>query len=155
MPTLLFLGNNNMPLTGQVAVAGTAMAAAVGSTILLNACVRPYVHALSEIFPIDGVNKGVTKGEESGENVGEGGEEGTKRDGADTSRRFRAEGLDLLSRPVVSEFQLDEVEPQPNAMRPFVSFQAKGNYYYIQGESFKDKGLLRQLLGRPLKESEK
>jgi hypothetical protein len=34
---------------GQLAVSGTATLAAVGSTLLLNYCVTPYVHELREV----------------------------------------------------------------------------------------------------------
>ena len=45
IPALTYL-NSDVPLSGQVAVSGTALLAAVGSTVLLNYCVTPYVHEI-------------------------------------------------------------------------------------------------------------
>lgn len=49
----------------------------------------------------------------------------------------------------------DQVEPMPNTSRPFVSFKAGSNYYFIQGHDMADKVLLKVLLGRELKGHEK
>lgn len=48
-----------------------------------------------------------------------------------------------------------QVEPMPNTSRPFVSFKAGSNYYFIQGHDMDDKVLLKVLLGRELKDHEK
>ncbi|KAG5190131.1 hypothetical protein JKP88DRAFT_205594 [Tribonema minus] len=127
-PLLLVLGNDSVPLSGQIAVTGVALTAAVGSTALLHWCTRPYVHKLSEI---------------------------TGRGAIDKARLFKAELLSILGRPRVTEFRLGDVQPQPDALRPFVSFKARDNYYFIQGEVLQDKALLKELLGRPLDDSEK
>ncbi len=69
-------------------------------------------------------------------------------------RRFRAETMDFLTRRAHTEFALSDVQPLPNTTRPFATFQAKGRLYFVHGETFADKALLRQLVGRPLKEAE-
>jgi len=46
MPLLVYL-NTGTPLMGTLAVSGTATLAAVGSTVLLNYCVTPYVHTIT------------------------------------------------------------------------------------------------------------
>lgn len=52
-------------------------------------------------------------------------------------------------------FTVAEVEPLPNALRPFVTFQVPGKgLFFVHGETFKDKALLRKLVGRPLKPTE-
>ncbi|CAM9575098.1 unnamed protein product [Discosporangium mesarthrocarpum] len=153
MPTLLFLGQNSLSVTGQVAVAGTAMLAAVGSTVLLHYCIKPYAHRMYEILPVGGVEE---KPPEEGTLPPVGAMGGGRgMDGETRPRRFSVEMLDIWGRVKVTDFGLDEVEPQPEAMRPFVSFRAKGVYYFIQGGAFDEKGLLRHLLGRPLREEEK
>lgn len=48
-----------------------------------------------------------------------------------------------------------QVEPTPNTSRPFASFKAGGNHYYIHGHDMPDKILLKTFLGRELKEHEK
>jgi hypothetical protein len=48
MPLLVYLNTGEVPLGGQVAVSGTALLAAAGSTVLLNYCVTPYVHSITK-----------------------------------------------------------------------------------------------------------
>jgi len=49
LPSLLLLQYGTIPAAGQLAVSGTAILAAVGSTVLLNWCITPYVHRLERI----------------------------------------------------------------------------------------------------------
>lgn len=56
-----------------------------------------------------------------------------------------------LARVLRLRLEMVQVEPLPTAMRPFVTFGAKNQLYYIEGHAIEDKGLLRRLLGRPLK----
>ena len=67
---------------------------------------------------------------------------------------FRAETLSFFTRRKTSTFSITDVKPLPNALRPFVTFEAAGRLYFVQGETFDDKALLRRLVGRPLKPSE-
>ena len=48
MPALVYLHTGTVPAVGQAAVGGTALLAAVGSTVLLNFCVSPYVHTIKQ-----------------------------------------------------------------------------------------------------------
>eukprot|EP00520_Triparma_pacifica_P020000 CAMPEP_0118653906 /NCGR_PEP_ID=MMETSP0785-20121206/12082_1 /TAXON_ID=91992 /ORGANISM="Bolidomonas pacifica, Strain CCMP 1866" /LENGTH=124 /DNA_ID=CAMNT_0006546483 /DNA_START=283 /DNA_END=654 /DNA_ORIENTATION=- len=48
MPLLVYLNTGEVPIGGQVAVSGTALLAAAGSTVLLNYCVTPYVHKITK-----------------------------------------------------------------------------------------------------------
>eukprot|EP00904_Undaria_pinnatifida_P013077 jgi/Undpi1/88/HiC_scaffold_1.g00088.m1 len=135
-------------MAGQVAVMGTALAGTGSSTLLLNLCVSPYVFRMAEIL---------------GREEGSEGEGQTKmrnkknRYGMPkiSGRRFRVERMNIFGARITTEFSIDEVEPMPNTSRPFVSFKANGNYYYIQGHVMEDKVLLKTLLGRDLKDHEK
>ena len=47
-PFASLIAREQVPLGGQVAVSGTALLAAAGSTVLLNYCVTPYVHEITK-----------------------------------------------------------------------------------------------------------
>jgi hypothetical protein len=68
--------------------------------------------------------------------------------------RFEAETIDFFTRKARTQFRLSEVKPLPDALRPFVTFEANGRLYFVHGETFDDKELLKRLVGRPLKPSE-
>ena len=49
MPLLMALHGGDVPATGQLAVGGTAILAAAGSTVALSFCFSPYVHKLERV----------------------------------------------------------------------------------------------------------
>ncbi|GMH67895.1 hypothetical protein TL16_g08522, partial [Triparma laevis f. inornata] len=49
LPITSLLTSSTVPAIGQIAVTGTALTTAVGSTLLLNYCVSPYVHKLEKV----------------------------------------------------------------------------------------------------------
>ena len=49
MPLLMALHGGDVPATGQLAVGGTAIMAASGSTVALSFCFSPYVHKLERV----------------------------------------------------------------------------------------------------------
>lgn len=49
VPALVVFGKDSVPMAGQVAVMGTALAGTGGSTLLLNLCVSPYVLRMAEV----------------------------------------------------------------------------------------------------------
>ena len=49
MPLLMALHGGDVPATGQLAVGGTAIMAAAGSTVALSFCFSPYVHKLERV----------------------------------------------------------------------------------------------------------
>ena len=49
LPLLMALHGGDVPATGQLAVGGTAMMAAAGSTVALSFCFSPYVHKLERV----------------------------------------------------------------------------------------------------------
>lgn len=50
VPAVVMFGKDSVPAAGQVAVMGTALAGAGGSTLLLNLCVSPYVFRMAEVM---------------------------------------------------------------------------------------------------------
>eukprot|EP00752_Nemacystus_decipiens_P010089 g8990.t1 len=151
VPAVVMFGKDSVPAAGQVAVMGTALAGAGGSTLLLNLCVSPYVFRMAEIF-----------GGGAGSDDDDGGKPKKPRNKKNrygmiktSGRRFRAERMNIFGMQKTTEFSIDEVEPMPNTSRPFVSFKAGSNYYFIQGHDMDDKVLLKVLLGRELKDHEK
>lgn len=51
LPALYVYGKEGVPMAGQVAVMGTALAGTGSSTLLLNLCVSPYVFRMAEVGP--------------------------------------------------------------------------------------------------------
>ena len=49
VPALYVYGKEGVPMAGQVAVMGTALAGTGCSTLLLNLCVSPYVFRMAEV----------------------------------------------------------------------------------------------------------
>lgn len=49
VPAVVKFGKDSVPVAGQAAVMGTALAGAGGSTMLLNLCVSPYVFRMAEV----------------------------------------------------------------------------------------------------------
>lgn len=139
MPTLLILGNNSVPMAGQVAVAGVTLCAAVGSTAILNFFTKPYIHTLKEKV------KPHSNSESSS----------ISSSVLDETREFQAQHLDLFGRTKVSEFCLSDVKGLPKATRPFVSYQVGERYFFVHAHTFEDKVLLSRMLGRPLKDDER
>ncbi|CAM9162188.1 unnamed protein product, partial [Phaeothamnion confervicola] len=156
MPAILVLANDSIPLSGQIAVAGTAMLAAVGSTALLHVVTKPYIHMMWELVErplptssIDDAPKSSAAGSGGASEAAD-----AVAGSSGNNRSFVVEQLDMLSRPRLREFRLLNVRPRPSSARPFVSFEADGQLFFVQGRSFADKPLLKQLLGRPLLEHE-
>lgn len=56
---------------------------------------------------------------------------------------------------IVTNLLTVQVKPELKTMRPFLTFSAGGNKYYVHGSMMADKQLLRIFLGRPLKPAEK
>lgn len=65
-----------------------------------------------------------------------------------------AETCTFFSRTKWTAFNLRDVKPLPNSVRPFVTFEAGKNLFFVHGEAFEDKALLKRLVGRPLKPAE-
>jgi hypothetical protein len=68
---------------------------------------------------------------------------------------FTAYGLNFFGFHKEATFRLEDIKPLPDSFNPFVTFEANGVGYFIQGGFFKDKKLLRRMVGRPLAEDER
>ena len=62
--------------------------------------------------------------------------------------------MSFFTRPKSTTFNVSDVKPLPNSLRPFVTFEANGQLYFVHGEQLGDKTLLKKLVGRPLKPQE-
>ncbi len=124
MPALVALNSGSVPALGQLAVGGTASLAAVGSTMLLNFCVTPYVHEMTKEGDSDPLFTATT-----------------------------ANMLGMLVKTEFKPADVTSMV-ESGSSRPFVNFFANGKPMYIHGELFDDKLLLKQLLKRPLTKSE-
>ncbi|CAM9482719.1 unnamed protein product [Pylaiella littoralis] len=150
VPAVVMFGKESVTMAGQVAVMGTALVGTGSSTLLLNLCVSPYVFRMTEVFERNGAAKEEDVAREKQQ-------EPQNRYSMSTAsgRRFRVERMDVFGVRKTTEFSIDEVEPMPNTSRPFVSFKAGDNHYFVQGHDMADKVLLQTLLGRELKDHEK
>jgi hypothetical protein len=115
---------------GQIAVSGTATLAAVGSTVLLNYCVTPYVHTLTS--------------------------ETTTSETGTATTTYTATTATMYGTRKATSFTSDEVVSVAAAgtSRPFCNFVAAGVPMYVHGELFNDKKLLKRLLQRQLTKQE-
>jgi hypothetical protein len=119
-----FVLSTSVPVSGQLALMGTVISVAVGTTVLQHFVTKPYITELT------------ANGEENGERI------------------FEAVQMNVLGMEKRTTFTLDRVQPMPGSSRPFMSFSVEGKPYYVHGGTFEDKVLLQKLLGRALKESE-
>jgi hypothetical protein len=127
---LILVAGSNVPASGQIAVGGTAILAATGSTAALSFCFNPYIHKL----------EWVNDGEESEES--EGMKESRKMLLKATTRNF-------FSMPVETVFDPDvDVIHNPKNYRPFCNFMAKGMPFFVHPHLVKDDELRIKLVGK-------
>jgi len=153
-------GGSGIPASGQLAVGGTAVLAATGSTAALSYCFSPYVSEL-EWIPVrcpscitgDG---GDDEDEEEEDANGNGVEDG---DGSTTKgetvveehRLVKAKTRNIFALPVETIFDpntdvvYEGVAKKTN--RPFCNFIAKGVPLYVHPELIQDEELRFLLLG--------
>jgi len=113
----------SMSLTAQIAVAGTTMLAACGSTIALSYCFSPYVHTLKNYK--DEVNE-------------------NEKSDKENSELLQAITCNIVGMKVETIFNPNTDITSPNK-RPFCNFIAKGMPMYIHPELIEDDKLRRQL----------
>ena len=143
LPALsMFYGGGSIPVSGQLAIIGTAGVAAVGSTALLGYCFSPYVHTLERLSPSATSNK-------------------NEEDGVDATTTTNNESMnanenllrivtrDILARRVETIFDptTDVFPPPTNNSRPFCNFMVRGLPMYVHKEMIHDLKLRLQLLG--------
>ncbi len=154
IPLILFLQSsgehlsllNNVPAAGQLAVGGTAVLAATGSTAALTFCFGPYIESLEWV-------------------------DEEKKDGEESKKLLKATTRNLMAMKVETMFDpfsnssgigikesehsdTDvEVVHNPSNYRPFCNFEVRGKPFFIHPELIHDEHLRHALIGYP-KESD-
>ena len=137
-PAVVFQGSESVPLSGQIAITAVTLLASLGSTSAIHFLFSPYVLSMARVNS--------TPDESST----------TGPPGKSGDQTFEVNTMTLFASEQTSTFKLSEARPTPSSTkRPFVSFIGAGKPLFVHGSVFEDKGLLRKLLGRPLKETEK
>merc|ERR1712008_245612 len=109
-----------------IAVGGTAMVAACGSTVALSFCFSPYVHILESTPPSH------------------------NNDDDNSTMMLRAVTRNILAREVETVFDPATDVLHDTKNRPFCNFVAKGVPMYVHKELIADQKLYTQLLGKPM-----
>jgi hypothetical protein len=140
MPLLCVLYGSDVAATGQLAVGGTAIFAATGSTAALTYCISPYVHLLEKVEvdeddALDNESES-TKGSASGHTQ-------VKK------VLLQATTRDIFAREKKTIFDpasTDDVSHNVGS-RPFCNFKAKDVAMYVHPELIEDEVLREQLVG--------
>jgi len=134
MPTVLYFQSGAIPIAGQLAVSGTALVAAIGSTALLNWCVTPYVHRieLENVLSNDNNDPKMKKNND----------------------QVKATYANIFGIRKTITFdprtEVHHLDPSGKKMfRPFVNFFVKPDMLplYVHPELIEDKSFRRQLVG--------
>jgi hypothetical protein len=107
LPMAMTISSGAVPVVGQIAIIGTAVAISVSSTVFLQLVTAPYVAKLIEIPPLEGVEVDFE------------------------DRVFKATRIDMFGRFITNEFQMKDVIKDEE--HPFASVIIKGHYHYIFG----------------------
>jgi len=121
-------------MAGQLAVSGTALFAAIGSTALLNWCVTPYVHII-ELMDVAAKDKNDPKKNTEGVQV------------RATYANIFGIRRTLTFNPRTDVHHLDPTGKK--MFRPFVNFFVKPDMLplYVHPDLIEDKSFCRQLVG--------
>ena len=134
MPLLALYGNQDVALAGRVAVAFTAGIFGMGTTAFVHFIGQTYVSELWKKLEY-----------EEGEDIED-------LDPDEITTHLRAESFSLFGTKKVVEFNLDDV--QQGDSRPFCSFKAHGNNYFLHHEPEAwidgEEGLIEELFTRPV-----
>ena len=135
MPLLMALHGGDVPATGQLAVGGTAIMAAAGSTVALSFCFSPYVHKLERVVVPSGQAEN-KEGEENG------------IDYVEQKHLVKATTANILGMRVETIFDPATDVGKALGSRPFCNFTAKGLPMYVHPEMVYDDELRLQLIGQ-------
>lgn len=136
IPLLIKLHGGDVPATGQLAVGGTALLAATGSTVAMSFCFSPYVHTLEKVVIRKCSSSGQTEEECEEEELPE----------FKQQCLIKATTRNILGMKVETVFDpITDVE-RSNSSRPFCNLQAKGMPLYIHPELLYNEPLRTQLL---------
>jgi len=144
-PAVFFHGSESVPLSGQIAITGITMFASLGSTAAIQFLFSPYVLRMAKFSSDSSAAVEVP----------------AEREKASPTSRLKdsileATTMTFFGGEMTSKFKVGDAQKRPEgSARPFVSFTAGGRPYFVHASVFEDKALLRQLLGRPLKDTEK
>lgn len=154
VPAIMFWGSN-LPLSGQLAVGGTAIMAACGSTLALDFCFSPYIHQL-EWIPVRSCLNNNHNNEEK---------QRTSSSSAAAELPVSSSSTVLLKATTrnIFSFKCETIfDPtsktstdiqhlgQFQTYRPFCNFMVKGKPFFIHPELIQDDVLRVQLLGTQL-----
>lgn len=136
MPVLLANSTESVPLVGQLAITGTAIAAACGSTALLHWCTKPYVHKFQVMVSTASKSPGDVANDIPDVLAAD-------------PELCRVEIIDIISRSKAIQFGPSTIKPQPNAWQPFVNFSATDEdlLLYVEPLEFEHEQLLQKILG--------
>lgn len=145
-PAIIFFGSN-LPMSGQLAVGGTAIVAACGSTAALSFCFSPYIHTL-EWIPVRKCH--ATKTAES--NTATNTAEVQDKEEFNECQTFllKATTRNLFSMKCETIFDPSQVKHigEFQTYRPFCNFMVKDKHFFIHPELLQDDDLRIQLLGK-------
>ena len=119
-------GGDGIPIGGQLAIAGTAAAAAIGSTLLLSYFFNPYVHKMEYIDP--GTGDTVSPAPSNVNDI--------------SCLHIRATTRTLLATQLETVFDPSTIVPAQNS-RPFCNFTANGIPMYCHPQLLHDPRLLK------------
>jgi hypothetical protein len=184
-PAVITMGSTTVPLSGQVAVTAVTMIASIGSTAAIHYLFSPYVLRLSHLLPPSIAPMEGSEEAESAERLGDAaqeasgeptaGEDGDVHPPLVGSSILEAHTMTIFGGETATTFRLDQIVPfGEKPPRPFVNFgcQSSGGqtpsssssssssspaerYFFVHTSIFEEKKLLRKMLGRPLKDSER
>jgi len=131
---------SNLPISGQIAVGGTAILAATGSTAALSFCFSPYIHKL-EWIPV----RQCTPKDAEGKVI-----ETTDADETKCQKMLlKATTRNFFAMPVETVFDPDtDCLHNPKSYRPFCNFIAKDKPFFIHPQIVLDDELRIKLLGK-------
>ena len=136
VPLLITFGSN-IPASGQVAVGGTAILAACGSTAALSFCFSPYIHKL-EWIPVRQCNPPTSADAEK-----------EITESKCQKMLMKVTTRNFLAMQTESVFDPDtDVIHNPKTYRPFCNFLVKDKPYFIHPELHHDDELRIKLLGK-------
>lgn len=154
-PAIVILGSN-LPVSGQLAVGGTAMFAACGSTAALSFCFSPYIHTL-EWIPVRKCNNTSSTATAHNHHIPR--EEKSFYENTETIQQeeykecqtflLKATTRNLFSMKCETVFDPSQVKHVGDfqTYRPFCNFMVNDKHFFIHPELLHDDTLRIQLLG--------
>jgi len=135
IPLLITLHSGDVPPIGQIAVGGSAMLGAVGSTVAMSFVFSPYITTLERV-PIRQCHS----------NSGEEGDNSEKEPAAQ-EWLLKATTRNIAAMKVETVFDPKTDVEQYSGIRPFCNFVAKGVPMYVHPELILDDELRVELVG--------